>query len=205
MTESIALRESIRARLSNLADQVNQILEIENPSPDKSADPWPSCFMEFEIDHPQWPQELCPFERQQRRTAIAIREAVHAEKEKDWKRHQELLDVLCSHINDQDALWQIDHHEGWSQLMLLARVEAEHAHDSEDDSSLHLALNYLLYALFYRPLLGYRLGSCHHCWRLYLKPLHGADSMYERKACSQKAYRERKSKSHKHHEHQQAS
>ena len=194
MHEPETMRKAIRGRLSGMAKRINHMLEIGQTAPEDANDSWPSHFMNLEIDDPQWPEDLLSSERCQRRAAIAIREAIHAEEREDWPRHREVLDVLMKQLGDRNISLEIKHHDDWEELLPLETLEGESGHSCQASSDADLALTYVMYACFHRVLLGYRFGTCHQCRRLYLKPLHGADSIYEKKACAQKAYRHRKCK-----------
>lgn len=192
MQEPKTMRDAVRERLSDMANQINHMLEIGKDPLGNSGGSWPSHFMALEIEDPQWPADLSRAQRRQRRVSIAIREAIHAEERGDWHRHRQVLDSLVTDLGDCPASLGIWHHDDWEELRLLEPRACPSADAAQGFSDSELAFTYVMYACFYRLLLGYRFGTCHQCQRLYLKPLHGADSCYEKKACAQKAYRRRK-------------
>jgi len=181
MSNPTAMRDAVRAKLSAMVDRVNRILESAAtvwPNDDES---WRGRCTAWDPEGPEWPETVPITDRREIQVAVTVCRGVHAEERGDRAAQREVLDWLATYLESEGVSLRVRHHDGWEEM----RTDPE-AIDTDS------AFTYLLYAAVHRPLLGARLGSCRQCGTLYLKPLHGADSLYESKACSQKAYRKRK-------------
>ena len=140
----------------------------------------------LDLDDPAWPKSLVPAAKRFHEIGQAIRRAIYAEEAGDKDALHEALQPIVEYMKG----WKVEPQLTISGDSIRLWMEVE---DKEEERPLHASTMVLEFAHYLDKYnRDFHLGVCRQCGKVYLKPKFGGKSLYCSKACTQKAYRERK-------------
>jgi hypothetical protein len=196
MVRNLALRQRVRQELRSLARQVNNIVWVTVASHEMQHEIYPERSAALDLDDPTWPEKLTSSEKRAIRIAISIRKAIRAEEEGNEEVREDALKLVQEYVVEK-PLWMSLEYRDATAAVVYSEYDPNipGVPEMDENRPFHVSvmvLSFVKYLEWYKEFLGQHLGVCRQCDKVYLKPIHGADSMYCSGACAQKAYRERK-------------
>ena len=179
----------IRESMEGLARQLNGAPSVAIIEHETAREDDPEHIPPLNFNDPKWRLKLAPKAKKLATVSDCITKAIAAEEEGDEARFDEAMRPIAEFTDGM--LVQLEWSKGPRGYQLTR--EPKSPEEERPFVASVLVVWWAEYLMRYREIV--HLGVCRQCGNVYLKPKHGQKQRYCSRACSQKAYRERKKES----------
>ena len=198
MAKDTEWKKKVRKEMRQLATLVNDTIWVTVAGHDLLQPQYPAQYRKLDHKDPNLFDKLTDDEKKTIRISLAIKDVVRAEEKGDEQARQEALKPIQEYLQGR-PVWLVLSAESGHDFLTFAEQDPAKPEIVEEFKGRPFYASVMVFSFgkyleWYKEYLGQHLGVCRQCNKVYLKPKHGADSRYCSGACSQKAYRERKTK-----------
>ena len=201
MAKDSEWKKRVRKDMRQIAALVNDTIWATVAGHNLLQPQYPANYRKLDLKDPSLFDKLTDDEKKTIRMSVAIKDVVRAEEKGDEKARQEALKPIQEYLKDR-PVWLVLSAESGHDFLTFAEQDPAKPEIVEEFKGRPyyvsvMVLSFAKYLEWYKEYLGQHLGVCRQCDKVYLKPKYGADSRYCSRACTQKAYRERKMEAEK--------